>query len=142
MGSQLHTPLPLLQSALRALCAAQLQLLRSLATDNSSVLRGEGVSQLSPPGFAASQAAMQQLLTRLEQLTAAACQGGGAQAVKRHKDRSKLPPRDRIGAILDTGSPFLELSHLAGHGLYGELFRVPGLPAAACRARRTGLARA
>lgn len=29
-------------------------------------------------------------------------------------------PRDRVGALLDAGSPFLELSQLAGHELYGE----------------------
>lgn len=33
-------------------------------------------------------------------------------------------PRERIDAVLDAGSPFLELSPLAGHGLYGEC----GLP--------------
>jgi 3-methylcrotonyl-CoA carboxylase beta subunit len=29
-------------------------------------------------------------------------------------------PRQRIDALLDEGSPFLELSPLAGRGLYGE----------------------
>jgi len=30
-------------------------------------------------------------------------------------------PRERIDALLDVGSPFLELSPLAGHGLYGAV---------------------
>ena len=94
--------------------------LRYFNTDTATVLRGEGISQL-PVSLEASQAAMSQLLARLEQLTATACSGGGDQAVKRHKARGKLPPRDRIARILDCGSPFLELSHLAGSGLYGGI---------------------
>ena len=32
----------------------------------------------------------------------------------------KLLPRERVRLLLDPGSPFLELSQLAGKGLYGE----------------------
>ncbi len=46
--------------------------------------------------------------------------GGGEDAVKKHKARKKLPPRERIEKILDAGSPFLELSTLAGDGVYDE----------------------
>ena len=46
--------------------------------------------------------------------------GGGEDAVKKHKARKKLPPRERIEKILDLGSPFLELSALAGEGVYDE----------------------
>lgn len=45
---------------------------------------------------------------------------GGATAVSRHRSRGKLLPRERIASLLDTGSPFLELSPLAGLGLYEE----------------------
>lgn len=51
-------------------------------------------------------------------------QGGGEDAVKKHKARKKLPPRERIERILDEGSPFLELSTLAADGVYEE--DVPG----------------
>ncbi|KXS12285.1 methylcrotonoyl-CoA carboxylase [Gonapodya prolifera JEL478] len=44
--------------------------------------------------------------------------GGGPEARKRHLSRKKLLPRDRIAQLLDPGSPFLELSQLAGHKLY------------------------
>ncbi|MCW2531335.1 MAG: Methylcrotonoyl-CoA carboxylase, partial [Blastococcus sp.] len=44
--------------------------------------------------------------------------GGGARARRRHIDRGKLLPRERVDALLDPGSPFLELSPLAAHGLY------------------------
>jgi 3-methylcrotonyl-CoA carboxylase beta subunit len=51
-------------------------------------------------------------------------QGGGEEAVKKHKARKKLPPRERIEKILDPGSPFLELSTLAADAVYDE--DVPG----------------
>jgi 3-methylcrotonyl-CoA carboxylase beta subunit len=51
-------------------------------------------------------------------------QGGGDDAVKKHKARKKLLPRERIEKILDPGSPFLELSTLAAEAVYDE--DVPG----------------
>jgi len=46
--------------------------------------------------------------------------GGGTKAVERHTSRGKLTARDRVSTLLDAGSPFLELSALAGWGLYGD----------------------
>ncbi|WP_426440151.1 acyl-CoA carboxylase subunit beta [Bradyrhizobium genosp. P] len=46
-------------------------------------------------------------------------EGGGEPLVKRHRTRGKIPVRDRIDLLLDAASPFLELSPLAAHGLYG-----------------------
>jgi 3-methylcrotonyl-CoA carboxylase beta subunit len=46
--------------------------------------------------------------------------GGGDQARQRHLQRNKLLPRNRIDKLLDPGSPFLELSQLAGMGLYED----------------------
>ena len=37
----------------------------------------------------------------------------------RHVARGKLLPRDRVAALIDPGSPFLEFSQLAAFGLYG-----------------------
>ena len=48
-------------------------------------------------------------------------QGGGEVYVNRHLDRGKKQPRDRIEMMLDDDSPFLELSHLAGHDLYAGI---------------------
>jgi 3-methylcrotonyl-CoA carboxylase beta subunit len=45
-------------------------------------------------------------------------EGGGAAAREKHLGRGKLLPRERIRALLDTGSPFLELSQLAAWGMY------------------------
>ncbi|MBZ0269223.1 methylcrotonoyl-CoA carboxylase [bacterium] len=45
-------------------------------------------------------------------------EGGGAEARARHEKRGKLFVRDRIDALLDEGSPFLEMTPLAASGLY------------------------
>ena len=50
-------------------------------------------------------------------------EGGGAKYVERHKARGKLLPRERVEALLDHGSYFLEIAPLAGIGMDGE---VPG----------------
>jgi 3-methylcrotonyl-CoA carboxylase beta subunit len=50
--------------------------------------------------------------------------GGGAKAQERHTSRGKLLPRDRLNALLDPGSPFLELSQLAAYKVYED--EVPG----------------
>ena len=46
--------------------------------------------------------------------------GGSERSRQKHLDRGKLLPRERIRALLDPGSPFLELSPLAAHGLYDD----------------------
>ena len=38
---------------------------------------------------------------------------------RKHTARGKLLPRERVQTLLDPGSPFLELSPLAAHGMYG-----------------------
>ncbi len=45
--------------------------------------------------------------------------GGGERARERHVGRGKLLPRERVDRLLDPGTPLLELSALAAHGLYG-----------------------
>jgi 3-methylcrotonyl-CoA carboxylase beta subunit len=50
--------------------------------------------------------------------------GGPDAARERHTARGKLLPRDRVDALIDPGSPFLELSPMAAHGMYGD--EVPG----------------
>ena len=69
--------------------------------------------------FAANRAHMQTLIDDLRRLTAEIAKGGSETARERHLSRGKLLPRDRIQTLLDPGSPFLELSPLAAHGMYG-----------------------
>jgi len=85
---------------------------------SSAVLDGS-VSSFAPD-FIANAASMSKLTTRLQELTAMVSQGGGARAAELHASRGKLLPRQRIEALLDPGSPFMEFSALAGHELYGE----------------------
>lgn len=58
------------------------------------------------------------LLAELQQRLDVVRAGGGAKAVEQHHGRGKALPRERIEAILDPGSKFLELSPLAGYDLY------------------------
>ncbi|XP_032000665.1 methylcrotonoyl-CoA carboxylase beta chain, mitochondrial isoform X1 [Hylobates moloch] len=51
--------------------------------------------------------------------------GGGEKARALHISRGKLLPRERIDNLIDPGSPFLELSQLAGYQLYDNE-EVPG----------------
>ena len=57
------------------------------------------------------------LVETLRSRNGAVLQGGGEALVKRHKARGKIPVRDRVDLLLDIGSPFLELSPLAAHGI-------------------------
>src|SRR5213596_3970389 len=69
--------------------------------------------------FAANAEAMKALVADLRGTLEAAMQGGSEEARARHVARGKLLARERIGLLLDPGSPFLELSPLAAHGMYG-----------------------
>src|SRR5207247_8254962 len=71
------------------------------------------------PTFIANRERMEQLVADLRERLARAHEGGGAKYLKRHRDQGKLPVRERIERLLDPGSPFLELSPLAAHGMYG-----------------------
>ena len=77
--------------------------------------------------FRANAAAMAELVTDLRAKVELAAEGGGEAARRRHQGRGKLLPRERIAALLDPGSPFLELSQLAAHGMYGGEVPCAGL---------------
>jgi 3-methylcrotonyl-CoA carboxylase beta subunit len=82
-----------------------------------SILRS--VLDTASESFAANAAAMAALVKDLETTIATTEQGGGKAARDKHLARNKLLPRERVRALIDPGSPFLELSQLAAHGLYG-----------------------
>ena len=73
--------------------------------------------------YADNRTAMLDALAEIDTLTAQVVRGGGsgdpakdARSVAKLRSRGKLLPRERIGLLLDRGSPFLELSPLAGWG--------------------------
>src|SRR5215472_3950341 len=70
------------------------------------------------PAFAANRERMQQLVDELRERRTEAHAGGPEEARSRHSARGKLLPRERVEALLDPGTAFLELSPLAAYGLY------------------------
>ena len=77
-------------------------------------------SRLNPRSddFIANAAAMRALVADLEQKVAQVALGGGEEARSKHTARGKMLPRDRVQALLDPGTPFLEFSQLAGYDMY------------------------
>jgi acetyl-CoA carboxylase carboxyltransferase component len=71
--------------------------------------------------FVANVAAMRGLVDELRERTIRISSRGAAgdeRSITRHRERGKLPVRERIERLLDPGSAFLELSALAAGGLY------------------------
>ena len=80
-------------------------------------------SSLDPASaaFRANVDAMTGLVGELRERTAALTAGGAGgdeRSITRHRERGKLPVRERIARLVDPGSAFLELSPLAADGLY------------------------
>ena len=72
----------------------------------------------SSRAFKANSERVTELVHELQDRIGMAAQGGDARARKRHTDRGKLLPRDRVERLVDLGSPLLELSPLAAYGMY------------------------
>jgi len=70
------------------------------------------------PAFAENAAAMQEKVKGLQTLLQQTALGGSEAARQKHIARGKLLPRERVEKLLDPGTPFLELSGLAAHGMY------------------------
>jgi len=77
--------------------------------------------------FADNQQHMLEQVQDLKDKIAQIKQGGGEKSNKRHTDRGKLLPRERINALLDPGSPFLELSQLAAWSVYEDYVPAAGI---------------
>jgi 3-methylcrotonyl-CoA carboxylase beta subunit len=69
--------------------------------------------------FRDNERAMRALCEDLRREVARAARGGSRAAVDKHRAAGKLSARERVRLLLDTGSPLLELSQLAAHGMYG-----------------------
>ncbi len=59
--------------------------------------------------FEANRAGHKAAMAEVATASARAMAGGGAAALERHISRGKLPPRERVAALLDPGTPFLEI---------------------------------
>src|SRR4051794_27229492 len=74
-----------------------------------------------------NQDALSGAVATLRQNVDKVAEGGGATARERHLKRGKLLPRDRVRTLIDTGSPFLELSQLAAWGMYEDAVPCAGI---------------
>ena len=76
------------------------------------------------PEFLDNATHLREQVAALDRKLEQASLGGGEKARTKHTERGKLLPRERISALLDPGSPFLELSPLAADGMYED--QAPG----------------
>ena len=73
--------------------------------------------------FRANEMAMRALVDDLRARMAVLTRdgaGGDERSIARHRERGKLPVRERIDRLIDPGSAFLELNALAANGLYDD----------------------
>jgi 3-methylcrotonyl-CoA carboxylase beta subunit len=88
-------------------------------------------SQVDPRSaeFRDNATQLEALVAELKQRLERASAGGGEMARAKHTERGKLLPRERIRALLDPGSPFLEIAPLAAGGMYEDQAPCAGLVA-------------
>ena len=69
------------------------------------------------------------LCRRLREVQEEMAAGGGEKAQARHREQGKLPVRERIAALCDPGTPFLEVGMLAAYEVYPDPVPAAGLVA-------------
>ena len=89
------------------------------------ILKTSAVS--SSEEFMRNRAHYERLSADFKKYLVQAQAGGPADAVALHKQRGKLTARERIAALLDHGSPWLELSPLAAFGMYEDQVPAAGI---------------
>ncbi len=78
-------------------------------------------------GFRARAQAYAAVVAQLRERHAQVIAGGGERLRARHRERGKIPVRERIERLVDPLSPFLELSPLAAWELYGNEVPAAGI---------------
>ncbi|KAF3933662.1 hypothetical protein ABW20_dc0106139 [Dactylellina cionopaga] len=96
---------------------------RAIATHSfrhfdSAVSTIKSTIDTSSSTYKSNAESMNKLISELDLLSGKVSLGGGEKARAKNKERGKMLVRDRISALLDPGSSFLELSQLAGYQLY------------------------
>ncbi len=72
------------------------------------------------PEFQENRSAYESLVTELRARLNEAQAGGPEELCRRHKERGKLLARERIDALIDPDTPFLELSPLAAYEMFNN----------------------
>jgi 3-methylcrotonyl-CoA carboxylase beta subunit len=86
--------------------------------------------------FRTNAGRLRALVEDLRQKTALVSRGGSDEARRKHIERGKLLPHDRVNTLVDPGSAVLELSALAAFGMYGG--DVPSAGVVTCIGRVAG----
>jgi 3-methylcrotonyl-CoA carboxylase beta subunit len=94
-------------------------------TSQAPALRGRADS--ATEAFKHNERENARLAGELRERLAVVGRGGSEQSRQRHVARGKLLPRDRVDALIDPASPFLELSPLAATGMYDDEAPAAGL---------------
>ncbi|KAJ8572363.1 hypothetical protein K7X08_008874 [Anisodus acutangulus] len=98
-----------------------------ISTRNSTMGILPDTLDRSSESYSRNSKVMDELVSQLHSHIVKVMEGGGSEAVKRHRSRNKLLPRERIDRLIDPGSSFLELCQLAGHELYQETLPSGGI---------------
>ncbi|MCS0363841.1 methylcrotonoyl-CoA carboxylase [Vibrio diabolicus] len=77
--------------------------------------------------FLSNKAAMETLVTQLNQHIETIKQGGGEKAIQHQRQKGKLPARERIARLLDDNTDFLEISQFAAWQVYDESIPCAGV---------------
>ncbi len=78
----------------------------------------ETTINVDAPAFRENATHQHALVQQLQDALSVVKQGGGAEAVAKHRARGKMTARERIDALLDPGTPFLEIGALAAWKMY------------------------
>ena len=89
-----------------------------------AIIKAESVDPHPSPE---NSAAWAELIATYRAIRSEVALGGPERARERHIARGKLLPRARIAGLIDPGAPFLELSPLAAHNMYGEAINGAGI---------------
>lgn len=89
--------------------------------------RIESKINIHSPEYVANLQAYDRMMQQYRSTLKSVVNGSPASLVKRHKERGKLLARERIDQLLDTNTPFLELSAMAAYGMYDNEFPSAGI---------------
>lgn len=78
-------------------------------------------------GYQANAEAMRALVAELREKAAEIAKGGPEHARRKHLDRGKLLPRERVMTLIDPGTPFLEIGQFAAYEVYDDWVPAAGV---------------
>jgi acetyl-CoA carboxylase carboxyltransferase component len=84
-----------------------------------------GTELAKTPAFIKNDEHLRTFLRTLETRSAAVRLGGGRGAIDKHHQKGKLTARERIGKLIDPGTPLMEIGLFAAHDMYLEYGGAP-----------------